>query len=156
MGGFPARPARSKFGPTMKNKRRPTIAETDLSADQVNLSFWQAAGSGRTLPLATILFDGAIPIIVSQALAFDPKQELGLIDVVKNGTGDYTFTFASSYKDENGVDTPFAPQFSMTMLQGGNPGDKATPFDPSGQDVLVRVRDAAEVLIDGTFLLQVW
>ncbi len=156
MSGYPARPARSKFGPIMQNGRAPKIPETDLSANQMNLTFWQASGAGRTVPMATILYDGATPVIVVQALAFDPKQELSNIVVVKNGTGDYTFTFASTYKDESGVDVSFTPRFSMAMFQGGTAGDKSTPFAPVGQDVTVQCRNAAEALIDGTFLLQVW
>lgn len=156
MSGFPNRPARIVFGPQMKNKRPPVIAETDLNANQMNLDFWQVAGAGRVVAMAVILFDGVTPAIISQALAFDPRQELEDIAFVKNATGDYTFTFASTYKDEQGNDVSFAPRFSMAQFQGGTPGDKATPFDPSGQDVLVRVRNAAEALIDGTFMLQVW
>ncbi len=156
MSGFPDRPPRIKFGPNMQNRRDPKIAETDLSANQMNLTFWQAAGASRTVPMATILFDGVTPAIIAQALAFDPKQELGAIGFAKNGTGDYTFTFASTYPNEAGVATPFSPRFAMAMLQGGTPGDKATPLSPSGQNVTVRVRDSAETLIDGTFLVQVW
>ena len=74
--GFPDRPPRAAFGPQMKNKRAPVIAETDFSANQANLSFWQAAGAGRTVAMATILYDGVADSILSQALAFDPQQEL--------------------------------------------------------------------------------
>ncbi len=154
--GFPERPPRVAFGPEMKNKRPPQIPETDLSADQVNLDFWQISGAGRTLPMAVFLYDGATPNLIFQAMAFDPNQELADLTIVKNGTGDYTFTFEATYKNEKGQDIAFVPRMSMAMFQGGTAGDKATPFPPFGQDILVRVRNAAEALIDGTFMLAVW
>ena len=58
MTGFPERPVRAAFGPEMKNKHAPVNAETDLSADQVNLDFWQMAGAGRVLPMMVLMFNG--------------------------------------------------------------------------------------------------
>lgn len=154
--GFPDRPARIGFGPEMQNKYPPVIPETDLSADQMNLTFWQVAGAGRTLPLAVLLFDGATPSILFQMLAMDPKQELGDLAFVKNAVGDYTFTFAGTYKDERGADRPFVPQAAMTMLQGSPVGSQSNVYEVTGQTVQVRVRDIANVLEDGTFILAVW
>lgn len=154
--GFPERTARTGFGPEMKNKRAPIIPETDLTADQMNLTFWQMSGGGRTLPMALLLLDGATPSLLFQALAFDPNQELDNIAFVKNGTGDYTFTFASTYNNEKGNPVSFVPRMSMAFIQGGTAGDKSTPLVPVGQDVTVRIRDASEVLVDGTFVVAVW
>lgn len=154
--GFPERTARTGFGPEMKNKRAPIIPETDLSADQMNLSFWQMAGAGRTLPMAVILFDGATPTIVFQTAAFDPNQELPPIAFVKDGTGDYTFTFAGTYNNEKGNPVSFVPRMSMAFVQGGAVGTIATAFIPNGQDVSIDVRDVGDVFIDGTFVLAVW
>ncbi len=154
--GFPERQPRLGFGPEMKNKRAPVNLETDLTADQMNLTFWQMAGAGRTLPMLLILFDGTTPAVTFQAAAYDPNQELDNIAFVDNGTGDYTFTFETTYKNEKGQDISFVPRMSIAMIQGGTAGDKATPDTVSGQDVRVTVRNAAETLIDGTFVLAVW
>ena len=156
MSGYPNIPARVAYGPQMRNKFEPRIADTDLAADSVNLTFWQIAGAARVLPMALILFDGVTPQILSQALAFDPKQELGDIAFVDNGVGDYTFTFAGTYLNQNGAATPFVPSFSAPFVQGGAAGTKANSFLPSGQDVRVVVRDIAEASIDATFVLAVW
>lgn len=156
MPGFPNRPPRPAFGPEMQNVREPVIPEKDLAANQMNLTFWQAAGAGRTVPMAVILYDGVATSVLFQVLAFDPKQELGDIAIVRGSAGVYTATFASTYKDEQGADVPFTPRASMVALQNGAVGSKANVFIPSGQDVLVQVRDSGEVLIDGTFLLAVW
>ena len=155
--GFPERPQRIGFGPEMRNKRPPINAETDLTADQMNLDFWQMAGAGRTLPMTVILFDGGgTPAVIFQAAAYDPNQELANIAFVKNGTGDYTFTFESTYNNEKGQPISFVPRMSMAMVQGGAAGTKATPFVPDGQDISVEVRDVNEAFIDGTFILAVW
>ena len=154
--GFPNRPARIDFGPEMQNKRAPTNSETDLNADQMNLTFWQTAGAGRVLPMAVILFDGVAPAITFQALAFDPRGELSLLAFVKDATGDYTFTFATTYKDESGKDVSFVPRFAICMTQGGAIGDKATAVVPSGQSVQVTYRDSSDILTDGVFMLAVW
>lgn len=156
MSGYPDRPARVAFGPTMQNKRTPKIPEKDLSAEQVNLDFWQIAGAGRVLPMALILFDGATPSILYQALAFDPKQELGDLAFVKNGTGDYTFSFNSTYPNQVGNARPFVPRMSMAMVQGGAMGTRALAAVPAAQDVQVQVRNAADALTDATFVLAVW
>lgn len=141
----------------MRNKRNPINLETDLTADQMNLDFWQISGAGRTLPMTIILFDGGVtPSVLFQAAAYDPNQELPPIAFVKNGTGDYTFTFESTYENEQGAPTSFVPRYSMAFVQGGVAGTIATPFGPSGQSITVNVRDSSQVLIDGTFVLAVW
>lgn len=144
----------------MRNARPPVTPETDLSASQVNLMFWQLAGGGRTLPMAIFLYDGATPQVLFQALAFDPDGLLGNVPVVKNGTGDYTWTFASTYPDEKGVAQPYQPRAAMAFTQGAPAGVKANAFNPgiggAGQDIQVIVRDAAELVTDATFLLAVW
>lgn len=154
--GFPDRTARTGFGPEMKNKRPPINLETDLTADQMNLDFWQIAGAGRTLPMTVILFDGATPALLFQAAAYDPNQELDPIAFVKDASGDYTFTFESTYANEQGVAKSFVPRMSIVMVQSAAVGTKATAFLPVGQDVQVNVRDSGDVLIDGTFMLAVW
>jgi len=156
MSGYPNIPTRQDFGPEMENVRPPVMPTRDLSAGQMNLSFWQTAGAGRTLPQALILFDGTIPGIVSQSLAFDPRQELGNITFVDNGVGDYTFTFASTYKDQRGADVAFAPLGAIAVPQNVAAGVEASPTLISGQDVTIEVVDAASAPLDAIILLQVW
>ena len=121
----------------------------------MNLLFWQMAGAGRTVAQALIVYDGTQPGITYQALAFDPKQELGNIQAVRNGVGDYVFTFAATYPNQLGVATPFAPGMAMVSLQ--NPAlNDSVQFSISGQSVTVNVRDSAGALKDGIVHLQVW
>lgn len=141
----------------MQNVRPPSNPKTDLSASQVNLAFWQLSGAGRTVPMAIILFDGVTPALLMQRLAFDPNQLLPNIAFVKNGTGDYDFTFASTYQDEKGEARAFQPAAAMASTQGAAAGVKANASNPGGsQTVNVQVLDAADLNVDATFLLVVW
>lgn len=154
MSGFPNIPRRVDFGPEMRDARPPIIPETDLSANQMNLTFWQVAGAGRVLPQAVLVFDPDSPEITFQALAFDPRQLLGPVDFVVNGTGDYTFTFATTYRDEQGTPVSFTPAGAMAHVQ-----EAANLFghaSVSGQDVNVRVLDSADAADDGIVIVLVW
>jgi len=121
----------------------------------MNLSFWQVAGAGRVLPLAVFVYDGTTEQLTLQALAFDPRSELDDVPVVKNATGDYTLTLASTYKDEVGTNVAFVPRAAMAYVQGGNVQDQAVPTI-AGQTVNVKVADGTDAAIDRVVLILVW
>lgn len=155
MSGFPNKPTREQFGPNMENARPPVIPEKDLSAAQVNLAFWQAAGSGRTCAAALVLIDGATPDILLQNMTFDPNQTLPDLALVKNGTGDYTITFAATYQDQNGQDVSFVPKAAMAHIQESLL-NATEQVEVSGQDVNVKTYNNVPNPIDTTVLLLVW
>ena len=132
-----------------------TNPQKELDADQMNLTFWQVAGAGRVLPQATIVYVGATPLLTYQALAFDPRELLGNIANAKTGVGVYTFTFASTYKDEAGNDVAFTPRAAQAMVQGAAAQVQAVP-NLNGQVVQVIVMDGAGAPADATILLMVW
>ncbi len=153
--GFPDVPARIDFGPEMKNVRDPVLPEKDLSADQMNLTFWQAAGAGRVLPQVILLFNPFGPSILYQGLAFDPRGVLGPIPAVVNGVGDYTFTFATTYLNEQKVAKAFTPIAAGAWPQNAGLGVNANPV-VSGQTVNVRVFNAADAPLDANVVVAVW
>jgi hypothetical protein len=153
--GFPNRPSRSSFGPTLFNVRSIKRPDKELDAGNVNLAFWQAAGAGRTSPLALIGYNGTTEARVFQALAWDSNGSLAPIPAVKDGTGAYTFTFASTYKDEGGRDVAFQPVAAMAFVQGGASQVQALATIAL-QDVVVAVKNGSSVATDATFLLMVW
>lgn len=65
----------------------------------------------------------------------------GFPGVVRNGTGDVTITFASTYTDPYGVSEAFAPAFVHVSMQGTAFADAT--YVISGQTVRIRVFDAA-------------
>jgi len=156
--GFPNVPNRSAFGPTYENKRKVQDANKELGADVINLLMWQIAGASRVVAQATLIYDPVTDKITYQALAFDPKNELPSIAVVKNGVGDYTFTFAATYLNQQGTATPFLPRMARASVQQTAvylANLAATTF-LNNLDVQVQVRDAAATLIDRPVLLLVW
>jgi hypothetical protein len=155
MSGFPNRPTRTTFGPTLEDARPVTNPQRELGADVMNLAFWQLAGAGAVLPMAIVVYNGATPAILYQALAFDPKSLLGNITSVKNGAGDYRFTFASSYPDENGNATSFTPSAAMAFVQG-SAAQVAAVATLNGQHVDVTVQNGAGTPTDATIIVAVW
>lgn len=156
--GFPDRSARVDFGPEMKNVRPPVIADTDLSAEQMNLTFWQTAGAGRVVPMAIFTYDGVNDVILTQAAAFDPRQELSApITAAKTGTGLYEFTFAGTYQNERGADRPFVPRAALAFVQGGAATDFAHVFALDGSQVVsISVLQPGPVAVDATVFVLVW
>ena len=51
MSGFPNRPGREGWGPTMEDERKVADPRQQFGADIANLMFWQAAGMTKTSPL---------------------------------------------------------------------------------------------------------
>jgi len=155
MPGFPRIPSRSAFGPTFQNVRPVKDPARELDAATMNLLAWQVAGAGRTVPQAWLTYDGSIPSMVDYREAFSPRVDVGIPGNVKNGTGDYTFTYAATYEDENGAEVSFAPSMAIAAVQNGAAGVEATAA-VSGQTIRVRVRNAAGTFVDGIVLLLVW
>lgn len=158
MAGYPDLPTRDTFGPERENVRPIRNPAKELGADEMNLSFWQIAGAGRTLPLVLIIFDPALAPgsqVKFQALAFDPQQELPVISPVINGVGSYTWTFETTYPNERGTLRPFTPKAGMAMTQGAAPEVKAG-VTISGQDVIIAVQDAADLGVDAPVIFMVW
>ena len=158
MPGYPDLPTRDSFGPTRESVRPVQNPERELGAAEMNLAFWQVAGAGRTLPQAVFIYDpNATPgnELSYQALAFDPKQLLPSINPTVNGTGDFTWTFDTTYLNEQGVARPFTPKAAMAMVQGGAAQVKAG-VTLNGQTVQVETQDGASVAVDVAFILLVW
>lgn len=153
--GFPNRPARASFGPTLSNVRPIVRPEKELDAGNVNLAFWQVAGAGRTCAAAVLGYNGATQARLFQALAWDSNGALAAIPAVKDGTGAYTFTFASTYKDEGGRDVAFQPQAAMVFVQGSTSQVQGVATIAL-QTVVVAIKNGSNVATDASFMLMVW
>jgi len=159
MAGFPNRPSRTAYGPTREDERPVQNPKRELSAEDMNINFWQIAGMGLTAPRAVIGVDSlGTPVNPNfyQGLAWDPRQQLPDIVVTRNGTGDYTAVFQATYADEQDV------QISTALLAG-----KASPQGTANLNGIVELPDAqtanififdadAGTPIDSDFLLELW
>lgn len=73
----------------------------------------------------------------------------------RNGTGDVTFTFGSSFLDAYGIEEPFVPTQVLVSPEGTSA--VAPVYVISGQTVRLRCFDAAGVAVaDKTLTLTVW
>jgi hypothetical protein len=102
MPGFPGRPSRDAFGPTMDTSRVPVIPTRDVGGAQFNLEWWQTAGAGLMVPLAWvgIAANGAR---TAAAEAWNANQNGTLHPTVVHGaTGFYLVAFNAYAPNELG------------------------------------------------------
>jgi len=78
----------------------------------------------------------------------------GFPSAARNGSGDVTFTFASSYSDPYAVSGSFAPKHAVAGVHGTSSGE--APCVISGQTVRVRGFNGASALSNPRITLQVW
>ncbi len=71
----------------------------------------------------------------------------------RNGTGDVTFTFASTYSDSYAVSGGFTPQHAIATLHGSSAGEGVVAI--SGQTVRVRAFNGGATIADPRLTLVV-
>jgi hypothetical protein len=107
MSGFPSRLLRSIFGPKVLVNTNPVEnPNSDLGAEAFMPLFHQVAGMNLLAPRAVLLgfYTGAVLTIQHQAEAWSPDNDQVHPTPARSAAGVYTYTFASTYKDENGAD----------------------------------------------------
>jgi hypothetical protein len=108
--------------------------------------------------LGVIIYDpNAIPgeQVKFQGLAFDPYRKLPNILPTVNATGDFVWSFESSYPDQRGVSVPWLPKGAVAMPQSSSPGVEAG-VTVAGNTVRVETQDASDTPIDVAFILLIW
>lgn len=129
-------------------------ALTDVAAEEFSRAVSDQAAAVRTAPFAIITYlcndsSPAAPTVecvfmmtgvrlTSYGGGFPPA---GFPSAARNGNGDVTFTFASSYTDEYGISESFAPRHAETTAHGIGAGAREANFSISGQTVRVAVVD---------------
>jgi len=141
---------------------------TDVGAEAIVRHASDTAAAVRTAEFAVITFlcnDGspAVPTIEScqlmTGIASAPyagdSPPTGFPSAARNGNGDVTFTFDTSYEDDYSIAEDFAPTQADTSASGATFAHAT--YVISGQTVRVRVWDAAGVaLADRRVTLTVW
>lgn len=158
MAGFPNRPSRAAYGPTREDERPVQNPKRELGAQDMNVNFWQVAGMGLTAARAVIGVDSlGTPAVANfyQGLAWDPLQQLPDIVVTRNGVGDYTAVFQSTYADEQGTSIPTSLKAGKATPQGPN-DYRGTVELPDAQTANIYLFDAAGAPVDSDFLLELW
>lgn len=113
MPGFPTRPDRSAFGPTIEEERPVTNPKKEIGANTFNLDYWQVAGMGKVVSRVKLAasYNGATMDVDYQGLAWDPKGVVPDLVVTRTGAGIYTVDFAATYDDEQENPIAVALQF---------------------------------------------
>ncbi len=158
MAGFPNRPIRSDYGPTREDERPVQNPKRELGAKDMNINFWQIAGMGLTAARVVIGVNSlGTPAVANsyQGLAWDPTQQLPDIIVTRNGVGDYTAVFQTTYADEDNVQIATSLQLGKATPQGS--GDNRGSVElPDAQTANIFLFDAAGSPVDADFMLELW
>jgi hypothetical protein len=128
-------------------------AQTDVGAEDFCRLASDVAALARTADFAVITYlcNDSVPAAPTIEVVYmmtgtrvtsyaGDNPPSGFPSAARNGNGDVTFTFASSYADDYGVSGSFAPVHCMTTVQSNS---SVQAFDAhweiSGQTVRVRV-----------------
>lgn len=144
-------------------------AQTDVGADEFCRIAADLEAVIRTAPFATITYlnnDGvpAAPTIESVYMMTGVRTTsyagdaapVGFPSAERNGTGDVTFTFASSYDDAYGVSGDLSLEHGLGTAHGSTFADPTVEV-VTAQTIRVRVFDAAgSALADKRVTVEVW
>ena len=143
-------------------------AQTDVGAENLCRAAADLAAAIRTLPFCvmtllcndsspaapTIEFVNMMTGVRVTSYAGDAAPS-GFPSAARNGNGDITVTFDSSYDDDYGVSGSFAPTQASTTVHAT--AHRVGPIAVSGQTVRVRVYDSTGAAVSNPRLtLAVW
>ena len=152
MSGFPTRPSASSFGSRRQDRSAPRSAIYDIGAAFVNLVRWNLAGLGQSAPRAWVYASssGSTPTIHAQGNAWGGAAPTP----ARTGTGVYTFTYAATYADDDGVlVSPNLLSAVVSPKAGSNPITCDWNIT-DGRIVTVRLfRASTEAAVDGGFMV---
>ena len=135
-------------------------ALTDVGAEEFSRMVADAAAATRTAPFAVITYscndtspdaptvEFVYMMTGIRTVSYEgDAPPSGFPSAARNGDGDVTFTFASSYSDEYGIAGAFAPRHAIAGLAGQSPGGAVT--EVVAQTVRIRVfSDAGAAIAD--------
>lgn len=167
MSGFPLRHLLQSFGSRLRDARPIEHPELEVSAARLNLGESIAAASSLLLPRAVLVAQWNVAsqtfTIFHQEEAWNLKHEQAHPTLAQITDGAYSYTFASSYLDNDGVSVPTVlPAARLTAVQevssgGGAPTySTGTELRPDGVTVEFFIRNSADELINRRFWLEVF
>lgn len=174
MSGFPTYITRDDLGPEYRNLYPPENPETDADAEHLNLLRWQAAGAALVVPRAILIAawdSGSSAFQVSREdQVWNSRRDQTDPTLARTGAGQYTYTFASAYKDQAGEDvstTLLGARVSVldidaATLWAADTHVQAEARITSGSPLVVEVKlgnfvsGAFSAYADHKFLLEVW
>lgn len=154
--GFPRRPSRATFGPTLVNQAKVRDPTKEIGSATFNLSWWQLAACSLQVPLAWVLVesDGTR---LSSGEVWNPNGSGALRPTVaRTGLGVYTVTYAAQYDDESGTPQSLAMLGGHVTVQAGAGATDISGVVEMTSVVVATIRlttKTADAAADGRFML---
>lgn len=105
MSGYPQRLVRDQLGPSMDETVPVTNPEQQVGGRQFNLEWQQLAGLNLAMITRAVIvadWNGSDFDVSYQEEAWNAKHAQSHPVLARAGTGDYTYTFAATYDDQDG------------------------------------------------------
>lgn len=165
MSSFPSRFLRSLLGPKFFNAFPVENPENQVGDKQFNAAFHAVAGMNLIVSRAALIatYSGGSFQIAHQAEAWNPEAAQAHPSLARTSAGVYTYTFAASYLDEDGVAVPtvlaaarvsshYAPQATYpNRIESRAWVDESNPLI-----IQVRMWNTSGVPVDLPFWLEVF
>jgi hypothetical protein len=105
---FPKRFVRSALGPKLVDDIAVERPISEVGAAAFNPAFWAESGMNLVVPRAQFVasWNGSAFVISHQEEAWNPEHDQAHPTPARSATGRYSYTFASTYLDEDGVAQP--------------------------------------------------
>jgi hypothetical protein len=165
MSSFPRRFLRSLLGPKFVDTVPVENPEADIGARQFNAAFHAVAGMNLVVPRAVVIasYTGSAFQIDHQAEAWNPEGSQGRPLLERASAGAYTYTFAATYKDQDGVNiatslTAARVTSHRELVSGYSQRVFAYAYRDGANPLEIKIRlwDAVGTGIDAPFWLEVF
>lgn len=158
MGGFPARPDRDSFGPTVENTSPVRDARKQWDASIANLIMHQTAGLGLVCPRTALVFTAQVgPVVVGRVEAWNPKRlSTGAYadpGITRTAQGNYLVTYATPVPDETGADQAVGFTWAQGIIANADPTVfrvAQAAVDAQTNRLRVCIYDGSNALVDGS------
>jgi hypothetical protein len=155
---FPKRFVRSALGPKFVNNYAVENPASDIGDTQFNAAFYALAGMNLVAPRwqFAATWNGSAFVVAHQEEAWNPERGQVRPTSARSATGRYSYTFTSSYLDEDGIAQPTiltgvrASCYADTIaLLGAGIVPEAFAWIDSTNPLIVQVQVCSRVLSTG-------
>lgn len=165
MSGWPLRPDRDSFGPTVVNRSPVRDATKEWDASIANLIMHQCAGMGLVSPRTALVFSAQVgPVVLARAEAWNTKRQTAVPyndpAIARQAQGNYLVTYVTPIPDEAGAEFAVSFQWALPIIANSDPTvfrHAQAAVDAQTNRIRVCIYDGANALVDGsTVVLLGW
>lgn len=165
MSGFPTRPDRDSFGPTVVNRAPVRDSRREWDASIANLIMHQCAGMGLVTPRTALVFLAQVgPVVQGRVESWNPNRENGAPytdpTIDRTAAGNYLVTYPTPIPDEQGTDQAVSFTWALGIIANADPTvfrHAQAAVDAQTNRLRVCIFDGSNALVDGsTVVLLGW